>query len=946
MDFPKPSLSPPSKPKFVVGVCAMDSKARSRPMHNILNRMMACGEFETVIFGDKVILDEDVENWPGCDFFISFFSTGFPLDKATHYVNLRKPYAVNDLAMQECLLDRRVVLSILDAVNVPTPRRLTISRDGGPHVNDEARAKVLRNIGIDVCAPVPEEEFVVVDQDTISVGGKIMKKPFVEKPVDGEDHRIHIYYDTTRGGGSRKLFRKTLGNADTIVPISPYQVANKSSEFDPNLTEPRMDGSYIYEEFMDVDNAEDVKVYTLGPTFTHAETRKSPVVDGHVRRNTDGKEVRYITELTDIEKEMARKVCVAFGQTVCGFDLLRVAGKSYVIDVNGWSFVKGNDHYYDNAARILREMFLVAGSKRKVSVSYSLPPELQFENSWRLKAFVSVFRHADRTPKQKMKFLFTSEPFIELLEGATEEVILRQAHQLALVSAATIRAIAMGSEDATKLLQLKEVLDKKSDLLGTKVQLKPTFGKDDGRFEKLQLIVKWGGEFTHAARYQSRDLGENLRKDMIIMNKNVLDDVKVYTSSERRVITTADIFAYSFLGTQVLPPHFLKTSKELLDDSNAAKEQMDAVKLRLRQLLRSDHMDASDNTRWRGDLEEPAAVVREVVEMMRRTREVMRRNLVRLDVDALQSRWCCSESPMLFRERWEKLFKDFCDVHHDEFDPSKVSELYDSMKYDALHNRAFVEAIFVDPTATEGEQRSLEGVKELYRKAKAMFDFVAPQEYGISHEEKMEIGLLTSLPLLKKIIGDLEGAKNAENPCTRLYFTKESHVHTLLNVVFLSGLPTRISRTEIAELDYLTQITFELYERNRTIGGDKEYSLRVGFSPGAHDPNILDLQMDAKHCLSVAPRKNLTDHLPLDEALSFYRRHLNSPGVERIERQIVEKRYHYAEEDDGDDVADHVVHQLEQIAGEDVTMVEAEDNKDRPELERRESKRRKASLDE
>jgi hypothetical protein len=48
--------------------------------------------------------------------------------------------------------------------------------------------------------------------------------------------------------------------------------------------------------------------------------------------------------LTVQEKEIARMVCLAFGQKVCGFDLLRSErGKSYVCDVNGWSFVK-NSH--------------------------------------------------------------------------------------------------------------------------------------------------------------------------------------------------------------------------------------------------------------------------------------------------------------------------------------------------------------------------------------------------------------------------------------------------------------------------------------------------------------------------------------------------------------------------------------------------------------------------
>uniref|UniRef100_A0A673I7V5 Inositol hexakisphosphate and diphosphoinositol-pentakisphosphate kinase n=1 Tax=Sinocyclocheilus rhinocerous TaxID=307959 RepID=A0A673I7V5_9TELE len=625
--------------------------------------------------------------------------------------------------------------------------------------------------------------------DHVEVNGEIFQKPFVEKPVSAEDHNVYIYYPTSAGGGSQRLFRK---------------IGSRSSVYSPE-SNVRKTGSYIYEEFMPTDGT-DVKVYTVGPDYAHAEARKSPALDGKVERDSEGKEVRYPVILNAREKLIAWKVCSAFKQTVCGFDLLRASGQSYVCDVNGFSFVKNSMKYYDDCAKILGNIIM-----RELAPQFQIPWSIPLEaedipivpttsgTMMELRCVIAVIRHGDRTPKQKMKMEVRHQRFFDLFEKCegykSGKLKLKKPKQLQeVLDIARQLLLELGQnndseieESKAKLEQLKTVLEMYGHFSGInrKVQLtylphgcpKTSSEEEDVRRDdpSLLLVLKWGGELTPAGRVQAEELGRAFRCmypggqgdyagfpgcGLLRLHSTYRHDLKIYASDEGRVQMTA----------------------EKIHDI-----------LQLFCYIQLYH----------------------------------------------------SETLELMLRRWSKLEKDF-KMKNGRYNISKIPDIYDCIKYDVQHNSLL----------------KLDNTMEIYRLSKALADIVIPQEYGISQAEKLDIAKGYCTPLIRKIRSDLQRTQdddtvNKLHPVysrgvmsperhvrTRLYFTSESHVHSLLSVLRYGALCDEARDEQwkramdylkiVSELNYMTQIVIMLYEDpNKDPSSEDRFHVELHFSPGA-----------------------------------------------------------------------------------------------------------------
>lgn len=786
--------------KIKIGVCVMEKKASSAPMREILERLEAFGEFEIINFGDQVILEDPVESWPLCDCLIAFYSSGYPLEKAEAYAGLRKPFLVNELEPQHLLHDRRKVYERLEMFGIPVPRYALVNRE----------------------FPFQEVDYFVEEDDFVEVLGERFWKPFVEKPVHGDDHSIMIYYPSAAGGGMKELFRK---------------VGNRSSEFHPEVRNVRREGSYIYEEFMPTGGT-DVKVYTVGPDYAHAEARKSPVVDGVVMRNPDGKEVRYPVLLTPTEKQMAREVCLAFRQMVCGFDLLRCGGRSYVCDVNGWSFVKNSYKYYDDAACVLRKMFLDAKAPH---LSSTIPPTLPwktneaasasegltrqgsgligtFGQSEELRCVIAVLRHGDRTPKQKVKLKVTEEKLLNLMlkyNGGKprSETKLKTAVQLQDLLDAT-RALVPRSrpgresdseaEDlhAEKLRQVKAVLEEGGYFSGIyrKVQLKPlkwvTVPRSNGEGEEERpvealMVLKYGGVLTHAGRKQAEELGRYFRNNMypgegtglLRLHSTYRHDLKIYSSDEGRVQMSAAAFAKGLLDlegplTPILVSLVSKDSS-MLDGLDDASIEMEEAKARLNEIItfgaQSIHSNGPPEFPWMVDgaglPPNASEYLPKLVELTRKVTEQVR--LLAKDEDEELAE-TSSYDMMLPYDQAKALGKTNIDVDRIAAGLPCGSEgfllmyaRWRKLERDLYNERKGRYDITQIPDVYDSckydllhnAHLNLEGLDELFKVAQLLADGVIPNEYGINPKQKLKIGSKIARRLLGKILIDLRNTR-------------------------------------------------------------------------------------------------------------------------------------------------------------------------------------------
>ena len=839
----------PQATKIRLGICAMASKVDGKEMKAILSHLEYSKRVEIIKFPENTILNEPIESWPRVEALIAFTSRRYPLEKVISYVELTKPFLVNDLAKQRLLMDRRELYRALNSDSSP----LTVEYQVYDREKDHDEGF---------------EEF----PNKLVIHGREIEKPFVEKPFDADDHNICIYYGVEENLGSTKLIRKTV---------------DKCSELQ-STSEVRRDRGYIYEKFLQTDGF-DIKVYAVGPEYFHAEARRSPVLDGRVQRTSDGKEKRFPVILSTYEKDMAKKVVEIFGQFVCGLDILRSKGKSYVCDVNGWSFVKGNSKYYADCANIMLDLLLrnLRPDEKRSRLAPLLYGVLSQSNApaegETLRSVVCISRHCDRSPKQKLKFITQDPDLCGLCGQSGRSVKLKSARDLQTILDTANNRLEEGSLDhyfLSKFKLIKVILGNNSfEGINRKVQIKPIqfeiSAEGKKRVKEARFILKWGGALTHRGIQQSYSIGEAMRKNLypgeevfVRLHSTYFQDLKCYSADEGRCQITAAAFLKGFLELEnelmpiiVTMVHMDKYAVKMLDSAMNAEPDILKMKCSIREQLNSHEPLLNLLQESLPAASIPAFThITDTFQYMQSIYELlvqMKLFLQQLKMTDPHKEGCENELIIVMYKRWKKLLNVFYDSSNEKFDATKLSTLREFVRYDLIHNSNIVSSHW----------------RELHEKIDMLGQVTSNLEMAMTASDKWAVSKRIVNLLLKKVNHDLiwwtepnmdlsliEFEEERYNPVdalstmkagdtkleypfmrTRLYFANFSHIQALFLLIKQAVEEGRLrgdisALRDVVSMEYGSHVVFKLFERLNTDSADPHrFRFELYLCPGSHD---------------------------------------------------------------------------------------------------------------
>lgn len=302
------------------------------------------------------------------------------------------------------------------------------------------------------------------------------------------------------------------------------------------------------------------------------------------------------------------------------------------------------------------------------------------------------------------------------------------------------------------------------------------------------------------------------------------------------------------------------------------------------------------------------------------------------------------QTPVLCLERWKKLNEDLWDKKKEKWNISKVPEIHDAVKYDLIHHKQLASG-FADLCAVSKRLNDVivpreYGPDQLNRARiggmvcqrlvrKLLIDMtnclvtpateelppgnlVTAQEFlarKVSHQEDSkeapDAGQVSVMPAEAEAepaaeaeFAGLDASRSAEaikskhrRVRTRLYFTSESHIQTLMNVLRYCHLAhpdpnVRVVCPEAEQtlsqapvFEYLSQVVLRLYEdKNCEPDSPERHRVEVLFSPGADgDPE----GANSDHAMALAPLRPL--HEPGQPLTLLQVQELLGPFSEELE---------------------------------------------------------------